>query len=147
MKTHEISVTTGFRKENEVPPLKFSIEMPETVDEAVETYGADVVVSKFVDAAVIAFQAAARLHMDDGKRVNSEGKPDPKGTHLPKTKDGKDKVWSDSAIVAHMDNWELTLREPGKSKVEKTAGMFSDLSDEDRAKVMSQMKEMMKAKK
>ena len=100
MKTHKISVTTGYRKDNEIAPLIFEFPLPETIDEASEAIRRRCrhrQVQRF--AATSHSKPRPVCTWTTGSASNAEGKPDPKGKKMPMTKDGKPKVWADDEIT------------------------------------------------
>ena len=119
MKTVQISTTTKERAEAGHEPIIVNFQLPETIEEAVEAWGGEVVLAKSNQQGVINLQAAVRNRM----------KPN---------KDGV--VATDEQIIEDMDGWVPTVQAAGKTKVQKAADALSSLSAEERQAVLDELK-------
>lgn len=106
MKTQKITARPG----EDGVPMSVDVNLPETVDEAVKTYGEAAVYSRFLSALVIDMQAAMRTRMKAGK--------------------------TEKDISTELASWKPGVRVAGATPIEKAKGLLSKLSPEERKELL-----------
>ena len=119
MKSVKVEATTRERREAKDPDWAANYNFPETVDEAAEMFGEDVVIARFNSAITVDLQGYLRSQNEE-----KEGKKIPSAAELQKL----------------VDAWTPGLRPARKTKVEKTAAMYADMSADDRAELLKMIK-------
>ena len=122
MQIRIIKTTNEARTSAGQQELEGRFEVPESIAEASELWGEEVVLANAIQSVIIGYQSATRSKM----RANKDGE-----------------VKSDETITEEMAAWKPQLRSAAKSKVEKAADMFKGLSDDDRAAAVAQLQELL----
>ncbi len=89
-------------------------DIPETLDEAKERFGEEVVYSNFRQSMTISLQSVMR-----GAIQADNATPE--------------------SVQEAADKWQPGVKRQGKSKAEKISDLFADLSDEERQELLSQL--------
>ena len=105
-------VAKGERK-GEVITINY--DLPQTVDEALQRYGEEVVFSRFQSSLVIDIQSAMRTKIRKGLNQDE--------------------------IQAEMEKWEPQVKAVGRTKEEKVRDLLSKLTPEERAELLSEFME------
>lgn len=108
MKKTEVSAKIG----KDGAPIKIEYEFPETVEEAIDAFGEDVVLSNFISSTTISLQGLMRNKMKAGKTAEE--------------------------IQAELGPWKPGVRAKGKSTMEKAFSLLGMLSDEERSRLLEQ---------
>ena len=119
MKSVKVEATTKPRRDAKLPDWTVNYNFPETADEAVEMFGEEVVVARFNSGITVDLQGYIRSQNEE-----KEGKSIP----------------SESGLQKLVDAWSPGLRPARKTKVEKTAAMYADMSADDRAELLKLIK-------
>ena len=119
MSRKEITAKAG--QEDDAPSATVLYDMGDTLEEAVDLFGADVVFKRFQAAVTIDIQALLRRGLT---RVDKDKKPDP---------------MSQEDLQALVDEWKPGVSKTRKSKSEKAIEAFQSLSDEERAALLEQL--------
>jgi hypothetical protein len=122
MSKREISAKAG--QDDDSPSATVTYDLGETLDEAVELFGAEVVFRRFSAAATIDIQAMIRRGL-----TRTEGEGDAK----------KPNPMTAEELQAQVDAWKPGMAKPRKSKSEKAMDAFNDLSDDDKAELLKQL--------
>lgn len=116
-----VEITAQITKEDGTPGagITFEYELGETLNETIEAFGEDTVLSYTHRALVIAAQSAARGLIRQGK--------------------------SHEEIVAYMKDWKPGVPRVGKTPDEKIKALWEKMSPDDRARLAKELKASPKA--
>jgi len=109
----EVNVTSNVTSRK----IKFPFNVGNTIAEAIKLYGEDVVFSAWVEQVVIKAQGNTRRQLDET------------------LEDNKTPKYSEAQVIEKGKTYKpgVSTRAPGKSKVEKAAAIFDQMSPEDKA--------------
>ena len=135
---NEITTTTRYRKKYELEAIKTVMEWPETVEEAVEMWGADVVLSNCQQNVVVGNQAATRSKLNEWYLDINIG-PDEmaendKGEEVPAYS-----CTEPEEVVEGMTGWKPSAAKPAKTTVERMTTDFAKMSAAKRAEVLAEL--------
>lgn len=101
-----------------VDEVTVKANVPGSVQEALDTFGEDVVYSRFRGSLVIDLQAYMRglMKHKDGRKTNDE-------------------------IQSLVSEWQPGVKKPGRSPAEKIEDLLGKLSNEDRAELLEKLAE------
>ena len=138
---NEITTTTRYRKKYELEAIKTVMEWPETIEEAVEMWGADVVLSNCQQNVVVGHQSAVRSKLNESYLDINIG-PDEmaendKGEEVPAYS-----AASPEEVVEEMAPWKPSAAKPAKTKVERMTTDFAKMSAEQRAEVLAELQSL-----
>ena len=113
----DVTTTTKARRDASLPAILTSIEVPESVEEALEMWGSDVAYSYILKSATVAHQSAVR-----SRAVDREG------NHLPAEQ-----------VSDLLADWRPTQRTAKATAAEKAALLIESLSPEDQSSIIAQL--------
>lgn len=120
MKIQQITAKLG--KGDDAPRVKANYAMPETLDEAIEAWGAETVLYQAKSAVVVALQA--RMRALKNETVKTED-----GTEVPKH--------TDESLQAEIDKWKPGSGRTVKSKQERALDVAKGMTPEERAALIA----------
>lgn len=126
MKIKQASTSTKKWKEGGNKPLKFPYQCPETLDEAVEMWGSEVVLAK----------AIARVVMDLQREVREKMEIEKDGIFL-----------SPQEIIASMKGWKPSIPRSKKSPLQNMVDFIAGLPPARKAEAVRILQEKLTAKR
>lgn len=116
-----VTITAKAGQEEDAPSATVEYEMGGDLDTAIELFGPEVVYKRFAAAVIIDIQAMIRRLLN---RTGEDKSPNPA---------------SQEEIQGVLDAWKPGVQKARKSAAEKTEDLFSQLSEEDKAALLSKL--------
>ena len=135
MKEHRTTVTNSYRKDvQKRDPIPVVYPLPETIEEAIDTWGGPLCLDRLNSQIVIEVQNAVRQRMDDGKKRAADGS-------MPKMRDGTELFLPDHELLEIPKSWVPVYKEPKLNKAARTVKSFKELDKAAKLQALEDLRE------